>query len=97
MKVPQLTISKQANQDLTEIWLYIANDSPQTADSFLDTILEQCQSLCFSPELGRNRDELFPGVRSFPLKRYIIYYRTTENSVEIIRVLSGYRDLHSIF
>lgn len=93
----QLIISEQAQQDLTEIWLYIANDSPHTADRFLDFILGKCQPLCSSPRLGRTRDELLPGIRNLPVKRYIIYYRVTETSVEIIRVLSCYRDSDSLF
>lgn len=97
MKPYELLISEQAQQDLTEIWLYIANDSPDTADKFLDFILGKCQSLCSSPLMGRTRDELLPGIRSLPVNRYIIYYRVTEITVEIIRFLSGYRDTDSFF
>ncbi|MBU0763337.1 MAG: type II toxin-antitoxin system RelE/ParE family toxin [Bacteroidetes bacterium] len=97
MKKYQLLISEQATHDLTDIWLYIANDSPQTADNFLDTILEQCRLFCSSPEIGRQRDELLPGIRSFPIKRYIIFYRVTIDAIEVVRILSGYRDVWSLF
>ncbi|MCB2184691.1 MAG: type II toxin-antitoxin system RelE/ParE family toxin [Desulfobulbaceae bacterium] len=96
MKEYQLVISEQATHDLADIWLYIANDSPQAADKFLDTILEQCRLLCSSPEMGRLREELLPGVRSFPTKRYVIFYRIALSTIEIIRILSGYRDIESI-
>ncbi len=97
MKDYPLRISEQATHDLADIWLYIANDSPQAADKFLDSILAHCRLFCSSPEIGRQRDELLPGVRSFPVKRYIIYYRVTPEEVEVIRILSAYRDVESIF
>lgn len=92
----QLMISEQATHDLTDIWLYIANDSPASADTFLNSILEKCQLFCSSPAMGRSRDELLPGLRSFPLQRYIIFYRVQPWSIEIVRVLSGYRDIDSL-
>ena len=43
MKKRKLVISEQATHDLADIWLYIANDSPQVADKSLDVIYENCQ------------------------------------------------------
>ncbi len=97
MKEYQLIISEQAIHDLGDIWLYIANDSPQFADRFLDSVLEQCRLFCSSSEMGRAREELLPGIRSFSIKRYVIFYRVISTRVEIVRVLSGYRDLESLF
>ncbi|MEA3332344.1 MAG: type II toxin-antitoxin system RelE/ParE family toxin [Pseudomonadota bacterium] len=97
MRDYRLKISEQAQHDLVDIWLYIANNSSLAADNFVDLILEKCRLLCSSPSLGRSRDELFPGIRSLPFKRYIIYYRVTEVDVEIVRLLSGYRDTDTIF
>jgi toxin ParE1/3/4 len=42
-------------------------------------------------------DELLPGLRSFPVGRYLIFHRVDEDRVEIVRVLSAYRDLDSLF
>lgn len=64
MKEYQLVISEQATHDLADIWLYIANDSPQAADRFVDTIPEQCRLLYSSPEMDRLREELLPGVEA---------------------------------
>lgn len=97
MKEYQLNISEQATHDLEDIWLYIANDSPQVADRFLDSVLEQCQLFCSSPEMGRVREDLLPGTRSFSKKRYVLFYRVVSSKVEIVRILSGYRDLESLF
>jgi len=49
------------------------------------------------PNMGTQREELSPGLRSFPLRNYIIFYRPMEKGVEIARVLHGARDLPKLF
>jgi toxin ParE1/3/4 len=97
MKKHQLIIADQAREDLIEIWLYIASDSIMGADKFIDFLYEKCTSLCSTPEIGRKREELLPGLRCLSAKRYLIFYRIKQNSIEIIRILSGYQDIESIF
>ena len=96
MKELTLVISDQAQEDLLDIWLYIANDSPLAADRFLDFLYEKCRTLCASPQLGRLRNELLPELRSLPVKRYTIFYRVGRETIEIVRVLSGYRDVERV-
>jgi len=90
-------LSAQARADLEEIWLYIAADSPGAADRFVDRILAACRKLARSPGIGRTREELAPGVRSLPLGNYVIFYRAAKPGIEVIRVLSGYRDIDALF
>jgi len=45
------------------------------------------------PEMGRRREELAMHLRSFPVGRYIIFYRSMQEGIEIVRVLHGARDL----
>jgi toxin ParE1/3/4 len=47
--------------------------------------------------MGRRRDELLPSLRSFPVEDYLIFYRPIEEGIEILRVVSGYRDLEALF
>lgn len=70
-----LRLSEQAEADLTDIWVYIAADSPASADAFTQRLYDKCVLLAETPTLGRARPELGEGVRSFPFKRYVIYYR----------------------
>ena len=92
-----LIISEKAREDLIDIWQYIALDSMENADNFVDLVYEKCADLAAFPEMGRRRDELIPGIRSLPVKRYVIFYRIRENNIEISRILSAYRDLGSVF
>jgi toxin ParE1/3/4 len=87
----------EAEADLDEIWLYIAQDDPNAADRFLDLIEERCQLLAENPLMGRSRPDLAPYLRSFPVGGYVIFYLPMENGVEIVRVVSGARNLEALF
>lgn len=47
--------------------------------------------------MGRARDELKPGLRSFPVKSCVIFYRLENSRIEIVRVVRGARDLKALF
>ena len=49
------------------------------------------------PQIGRRRDELYPGLRSVPLEDYLIFYRLVPEGIEVMRVVGGYRDLEALF
>jgi len=97
MKKRELIIAEQAIDDLMDIWLYIATDSIRNADRFIDLLHEKCSELCETPDIGRKRPELLPDIRCLPVRRYLVFYRVTEKAVEIARVISGYRDIASLF
>jgi toxin ParE1/3/4 len=87
-------LSRVARADLDEIWLYLARrGTPEIADRFIDTITERFALLSRQPEAGRAREEIGPGVRSFPVSPYVIYYRhDTRRGTLISRILHGRRD-----
>ncbi|MDJ0765872.1 MAG: type II toxin-antitoxin system RelE/ParE family toxin [Myxococcota bacterium] len=86
-----------AHRDLEEIHDYIAMDSPNAADDFIALLIDKFKLLSSQPEMGRQRPELQEGIRSLPVKTYNIYYRIIGDSVEILRVLSGYQDISRLF
>jgi toxin ParE1/3/4 len=92
-----LRITPLASSDLIEIWSYVAEDSVANADAFIDKLYETIQSLAGNPGSGRHREELAPGIQSFPFGRYIIFYRVIPNAIEIVRVLHGARDIDALF
>jgi toxin ParE1/3/4 len=89
----------KAEFDLTEIWHYVARESsnPDIADRLIDTISQRFDFLSSHPHGGRTRDEVLPGVRSFPVGWYVIFYRVAQPDVLILRVLHGRRDFESSF
>lgn len=95
--MPILIISPEAEQDLIDIWLYIAEDQPTNADHFLERVQEKAQKLAEFKELGIDRRELSPDLKSFPIDRYVLYYRPNNQGIELVRVLHGSRDVNLLF
>lgn len=87
----------QAQEDLLDIWVRIAADSPFHADHFLDLLDDKMRLLAGTPGIGRSRAELSPGLRGLPMDNYVIFYRQVSMGIEIVRVLHGARDIEALF
>lgn len=97
MRPLELITSDAAIADLIDIWTYIAEDNPERADPFIDQLHLKGKALAETPMIGRERNELIPGIRSFPVGRYLIFYRIVEKMLQVVRILSGYRDIDALF
>lgn len=96
--MPLLVVfTRAARSDLVEIWTWIADDDPETADRFVGRLRDAALALGRTPGMGRGRDELAVGVRSFPVGRHVIFYRVESDAVQVLRVLNGYRDVDALF
>lgn len=88
-----VTYSRAAQDDLQDIWGYIAEDNLLAADKLENDIRAEVARLARLPSLGHRRRDLtlhdlwFYTVR----KNYLVVYRLAE-SLEIVRVLHGSRD-----
>lgn len=94
------TVNKfpEAQRDLVEIGIYIAQDSPANAERFLDAIERECQKLADSPFiLGKTCEGLHPDLRRHNFKRYAIIYRPIPDGIELVGVFHGSRDLDAMF
>jgi len=48
--------------------------------------------------MGRNRSEdLRPGLYSFPVGAYVLFYREQPGGIALVRVIHGSRDLLKLF
>lgn len=82
-----------ARDDLLGIALYIAEDRPQRALSFVHELEQTCERLGRSPGIGAPRPELGQGMRMQPHGRYLIFYRRRGQQVRIERILHSARDV----
>jgi toxin ParE1/3/4 len=89
--------SRLALADLHEILEYIARGKPLAGVAFVQKLRDKCSLLAENPELGEFRSELAENLRAFSVGNYVIFYRIVPNGVEIVRVVSGYRDLERLF
>ena len=86
----------QAEADLDDIWYYIALDDPDAATRTVDGILARLRVLASFPGAGRDREELYPGLRSWPINNYVVFY-TVGDDIRVGRILHGHRDVQRIF
>jgi toxin ParE1/3/4 len=90
-------LSQQAEQDLEDIWIYLAQQNQLAADKQISQILDRFPMLAQFPDMGIKRDDLLEGLRSFPVKPYIVFYTKISDSIEIVRVLHQSRNIESQF
>ena len=91
-------ITPRASQDIEAIADYLATQSSlASAESFLKGIDATLNRVAQFPQIGRKRNELYPGLRSLPYKQYLIFYRLLDDAIEVFRIISGYQDVTALF
>ena len=97
----QYIISDEAIEDLERISEYFLQTNVETGEQFIQAFNTKCQQLVSFPKLGRSYSHIRSDVRGIPLREFIILYLTSGESetlqIDILRVVSGRRDLNSIF
>lgn len=89
--------SLTAEEDLQAIEDFIAKDSVLHAVNFVDRLINAAEQLTHSPKVGRvvpefNRDDL----REILVRAYRIVYQLRGETVTVLRVVHGARDLASL-
>lgn len=92
-----LRVTPQAEDDLEEIWLTIALDNPSAADKLLRRIGTKLDRLSQFPDLGSPRPEIAAAARMLVEGNYVVLYEVIDDTVEIVRVVHGARDLRELF
>ena len=82
----------EAEADLDDIWYYIALDDREAVARTVDTILARLRVLGSFPGAGRERADLYPGLRSWPINNYVVFY-TIDDDIRVARILHGRRDV----
>jgi plasmid stabilization system protein ParE len=92
--VSKYHISPESKADLFEIWSFIARDSDAAADRVEFEFYETFRALATMPGMGHPRKDLTkkPAL-FFPMYSYLIVYRPNERAIEIVAVVSAYRNL----
>ncbi len=90
-------LSDAAEQDVDEILTYIAKENHDAALKFLNALYECMDLLAINPQIGHVREDITDKpVLFWTFKwHYLIIYKNS-SPIEIIRILSGYRDISGL-
>jgi toxin ParE1/3/4 len=78
----QIVHSPAAEGDLLEIWVGLAANNVSVAERLLNDLRAATQILATQPLIGKARREFGAGIRSFPVRDYVIVYRPILDGVE---------------
>lgn len=94
--------SKQAREDLLQIYLAIGRDNVAAAERVYDRLEELAAILKEQPRMGPRRKDIQAKARMLVERPYLILYELTPDTdegpvelIEIVRVMDGRRDLPS--
>jgi plasmid stabilization system protein ParE len=92
--VSRYILSVDADVDLDDIWDYIAQDSVDAADNWVNRLFEAFEALAKRPGMGHKREDLTQlNVLFWPVGSYLIIYRAERSPIEIVAVTQGSRDI----
>jgi toxin ParE1/3/4 len=92
-----LIISPEATQDLNNIADYFMLLNLEVGERLFERFNQRCKQLATFPNSGRSYTNLRQGLRGLSFESYIIFYRVTDESLTIVRVVSGRQDLSKVF
>jgi len=88
-------ISKQAIDDLNDIWFYTFHKwSKEQADRYYDLIIGEIEFIADNYLIGKSAEQTRINYRVTKIKSHLIFYRKVENEiVEIVRILHQRMDI----
>ncbi|MDJ0555503.1 MAG: type II toxin-antitoxin system RelE/ParE family toxin [Microcoleaceae cyanobacterium MO_207.B10] len=89
--------SEDAIKDINEICDALAKNNPRSASNLFDAIRQKCKLFANFPFMGKSYSQIRPNLRGFLVKDYIIFYYPHNEGIIIVRIISGYRNLDTLF
>ena len=77
-----------ARADLEAIWIYTVEQwGVEQAERYLQGFFSCFEELAANPRLGRERNDVKAGYRSFPQGRHLVFYVIAPEGVEVIGIV----------
>lgn len=89
----KVVLTRPAAIDLEAIGDWIAHDNQARAVTFVEELRQRAASLARFPNAGPPRPQWGEGVRIAVHGRYLVIYRVRNDTVQVLRILHGARDL----
>ena len=90
-------VASGCEAEIVEIVENIADDDIHAAVAFYKRLRDVFSLLSENPRIGRERNDISEGLRSFPVGAYLIFYRMRTREISIVRVIHGARELGQFF
>jgi len=93
----KVRVSPQAGRDLRAIATWVSKDRPNAARKLVRELRAASSALADHPHayaFVEGREEA--GIRRVPQGRYVICYSVEANTIAILRILDGARDIPSV-
>jgi len=92
--VAKYRLTPRALSDLDAIADYSLDQwGPTQTEAYLSSIADRFQWLAENPSLGRSRDDVADGYRSFPEGKHVVFYIVMSDHIAIIGVPHASMDL----
>jgi toxin ParE1/3/4 len=97
-------MTARAERDLEDIWLTIAAHDTRAATRIVRDIAAKLELLTIFPRMGTRRPDIRPGMRVMVRRPYLVLHAiypdaddVAIDTVEIVRIVDGRRDLRRLF
>lgn len=87
-----------ARNDLETIWDYTLEQwGIEQAERYLAELFSCFDDLARNPKIGKSRDDVMPGSRSFPQGRHVVFYEIDHTGLEILCIVHQTADVQTHF
>ncbi|MFT4549777.1 MAG: toxin ParE1/3/4 [Verrucomicrobiales bacterium] len=90
----EFSLRPKAISDLEEIWEYTVEAwGEEQAERYVRLINKSFRQIADNPSLGRSCDVIREGYRKRGVGRHVIFYRTIDGDVVVVRILHDRMDV----
>jgi toxin ParE1/3/4 len=93
----KVRLTPEAEADLEGIGDKIAERNAARAVTYVRELQERCLRIAEFPHAGPPRPQWGEGIRIAIHGKYVIVYRVRDETVQVLRVVHGARDLDALF
>ena len=92
----RLRRSQRFRADLDDIWFYVAQDNLVAAERLIERVDDVTRRLLDFPRIGPAKPHIATEMRTLPVGRYMILYRVTPETIDLVRIVHQARDISRI-
>ncbi len=92
--MPEYRLRPKARVDLDTIWDYTYTTwGAKQARDYLTDVKRVCAQLMRDPRLGKTRNDLYMGLRVYPVGKHLVCYFEADFGIDVVRVLHARMDI----